>query len=146
MRFWVRAECKETEAQEERMVDFEYWLDGVVGTCESIESESELHKVWIDGDDSITSIYDYDELYEQITGDLLFDTSLREFAARIGDEATMQTLAGFSQALKTLDQSIEANQELRNPAALLSSREWATFRESARQVVELPYSQPYRNA
>ena len=68
------------------MVDFEYWFDGVVGTCELAASESAFRKGWIGGDNSITSIHYYGELYVQLTDDLLFDVNLREFASTIGDE------------------------------------------------------------
>jgi hypothetical protein len=126
------------------MVDFEYWFDGVVSTCEFIADEGVFRKVWIDGDHTITSIRYYDELYVQLRDDLLFDTNLREFTSTIRDELTTRTLAVFSDSLETLNRSIEANTQLNDPATLLSSPEWATFRKSARQVIELPYSQPYR--
>jgi hypothetical protein len=127
------------------MVDFEYWFNGIVGTCELIANEDVLRKVWIGGDRSITSIHYYDELYVQLTDDLFLDGNLREFASTIGDVGTIETLATFSQALNILDQSIKANQELNDPATLLSSPQWATFREGAKKVIALPYAQPYRN-
>src|SRR5690349_16155108 len=102
------------------MVDFEYWFDGIVSTCELIARESVFREVWIDGDHTITSIHDYGELYVQVTDDLFLDGNLQAFASRIGQEGAV-VVAAFSQALKTLDQNIEDNQELNDPAALLAS-------------------------
>ena len=127
------------------MVDFDYWFDGIVGTCELIASESAFRKVWIDGDHTIASIHGYAELYAQLTEDLCLDRNLREFASTTGDEPTIRTVGCISQALKILEESIEVNRELNDPATLLFSPQWATFRECARQVIALPRAQPYRN-
>jgi hypothetical protein len=127
------------------VVDFEYWLDGLVGTCELICKETTLRQVGIDGDENITSIYDYNELDEQLVDDLQIDSWVQEFTARIDDAAMVQALLAFSGALHKLDQAIDALPALQSPEILLNSSHWSAFRQSASGVVESPYAPGYQN-
>ena len=127
------------------MIDFEYWVDNIVGTCELIESEDALRKVWIEGDHSITSIHYFDELYEQVLGDNHTEELIPVFAPRIADDNAIEALSQYVAALHAVDAQIEGNPVLKDPAILLASSEWNTFRQSAKRVVELPCFQEYRN-
>src|SRR5690348_13036878 len=109
------------------MFSFEYWFSGIIGTCELITNKDAFYRTWVLGDHSLTSIHYYDELFEQLVGDLHLDDCIQQFAADLERHGAFKAFVEFSVALHTLDRQIESLAELRNSAALLNSREWADF-------------------
>jgi|SRR5665213_2590042 len=127
------------------MIDFEYWLSNLVGTCELIASETAFQKVWVERDYSFTSIHYYDELYVQLVDGLHIDELVTEFAPRIGDQGTIASLLEFARSLHILDASIEGKPALKDPEVLLSSPEWRLFQQAARKVVKSPGAATFRD-
>jgi hypothetical protein len=126
------------------LIDFEYWIANIAGTCELIASDEAFRKVWVSGDHTLTSIHYYDELYVQLIDGLRIDELIEEFSPRIGNQETVRALREFAGSLLTLDRSIENSPDLKDPATLLSSPQWKMFKESAQEVIDLPYFQLYR--
>jgi hypothetical protein len=123
---------------------FDYWFDGIVGTSELIADDEALRRTWVSGDHSITSIHYYDELFEQLAGDLHLDESLTKYADVLKGFDALDDLQRFATALHTLDAQIEANPDLQNPAMLLGSSEWKNFQVAAKRVLNLPIVKRFR--
>lgn len=125
------------------MFTVEYWLEGIVRTCELIANKDALTEVWIRGDQSITSIHYYDELFEQLIGDLHLEECIGQFASALREIGAFDDLATFSASLRRLDQRVETCAGLQDPKVLLGSEEWAGFQLAAKSVLALPAAQPY---
>jgi hypothetical protein len=126
------------------MIDLEIWLDQVVGYCEFICHKQALRRVWIERDITITSIYAYDELFEQLVGDMHLDSLVEQFAPKIIDEETIEMLRAFAKAIQRLDAQIDSHSELQSARRLLDSTAWAAFSKSASQVIATSYVQAFR--
>ena len=125
------------------MFTFEYWLEGVVRTCELIASEEAFFRTWVLGDRSITSIHYYDELFEQLIGDLHLEECIGQFENTLRKDGAFDAVSSFAVALRHLDQCIESRSDLHDAKMLLASEVWAAFQNSARQVLALPAAQSY---
>ena len=125
------------------MFTLEYWLEGVVRTCELIASKEAFFQTWVLGDHSITSIHYYDELFEQLIGDLHLEECIGQFENTLRKDGAFDALSSFAAALRHLDQCIESRYDLHDAKILLASEEWAAFQYAARQVVALPAAQSY---
>lgn len=125
------------------MFDFEYWFDCIVGTCGLIADNDAFMRTWVLGDDSITSIISYDELFEQLIGDLHLDESIQRFAGNLHSLGALETIRGFARAVHEIESRIAATPELQNPADLLRSQEWRDFQVTAKRVPDLPVAAKY---
>jgi len=123
--------------------DFDYWFDGIVGTCNLIADNEAFRRAWLLEDQTITSIHYYDEMFEQLVGDLHLEESIVRFANILSASGSLETVQAFATALHELDGRIECNEELQNPRALLGSREWRSFQLAAKRVLDLPIAQKY---
>lgn len=128
------------------MIDFNNWFRQIVTTCDLIASKDAFTRTWILGDHSITSIHYYDELFEQLIGDLHLEECLQQFESTLREVGAFEALSSFYAALRLLDERIETRSDLQDPKLLLSSVEWATFQTAAKQVLALPAAQPYLSA
>jgi hypothetical protein len=135
---------REAGVKNRTVIDFEIWLDQVIGYCEFICHKQALRRAWIEGDRTITSIYAYDELYEQLIGDMDLDSLVEQFAPKIANEEAIQTLRAFSKAIHRLDTQIDSHSKLQSSRHLLDSNAWAAFSTSASQVMATPYIQAFR--
>ena len=120
------------------MVDFTYWIEGIVGTCELISSPSAFKRVWVLGDTSITSIHYPAELFEQLLGDLHLEECLEHFAEQLRELGAFEAIAGFTSALVALEGNIKGNPTLGDPETLLASQGWSALQTAAKRVVDLP--------
>ena len=126
------------EPQEWDMSDFDYWFDGIVGTCRLIADNDAFTRTWVLGDHSITSIHYYDALFEQLVSDLHLDESVQRFAGVLKRAGALEAFLTFAQALHKLDGQIEESEELQNPSALLRSQQWLDLQLAAKRVIDLP--------
>lgn len=122
----------------ERMVDFEYWFEGVVATCQLISSPTEFERVWIFGDSSITSIHYPDELFEQMLGDLNLEECHRHFADKLREMGAFDAVAEFTSILVDLETTIRSKPTLEDSRTLLTSQEWSVLQSAAKRVADLP--------
>jgi hypothetical protein len=120
------------------MVDFNYWFEGVVGTCELISSPSVFERVWVFGDTGITSIHYADELFEQLLGDLHLQECLQHFADQLREMGAWEEIGNFASALVDLERIVRSNPALDDPRTLLASQGWSLLQTAARRVVDLP--------
>jgi len=125
------------------MLTIEYWLEGIIGTCELIVSKDAFTRAWILGDQSVTSIHYYDELFEQLIGDLHLEECIGRFESVLREIGAFDELSAFPAALRRLDQHVETCASLQDPKVLLASEEWAEFQLAAKRVLALPAVQAY---
>jgi hypothetical protein len=123
---------------------FKYWFDGIVGTCELIASTDAFARAWLKQDTSITSIHYYDELMEQLLGDLHLIEHRARFEAALKRIDALDTISAFSNSLLALQRSVTARAELRDPRVLLASQEWADLQSTALSVISAPAATTYR--
>ena len=128
---------------EPAMFTFEYWLTGIVSTCELIASKDAFYRTLILGDHSITSIHYYDELLEQLIGDLHLEECIGLYEGTLRKDEAFDAVSGFAAALRLLDQSVATHSDLREAKVFLASEEWAAFQNAAKQVLALPVAQSY---
>ena len=127
------------------MIDLETWLPQIVTTCELVASSDAFTRTWLEGNRVITSIIDFEELYEQIFGDLDSDACLVKFGKTIDDE-TCEAVSVFLASLRVVDAKREADSELRDhPVLLLKSEEWRNASQAARAVISLPQVAMHRS-
>src|SRR5579884_2321885 len=117
------------------MFTYDDWISEVVGVCELIVSKDALYRTWVLHDYSITSIHYYDELFQQLIGDLRLDENIKHFKSKLDQHRALDSVAGFATALHYLDEQIESRAELRDPAVLLISPEWQLLKEAAAKVL-----------
>ena len=106
---------------------FNYRFDGVIGACELIASTDAFWRAWIEHDTSITSTHCYDELMEQLLGDLHLIEHRVRFDVTLKSIDASDAISALSSALVTLEGSVNERAELRDPGALLASQEWAAL-------------------
>ena len=123
---------------------FNYWLDGIVGTSELIASTDGFRRAWLQGDTSITSIHYYDELMEQLLGDLHLKENTVQFASALKRLDAFDAVSAFAHAVLSLERTVQENTDLHDHETLLASREWASLQAAATRVIELPAAKTYR--
>jgi hypothetical protein len=101
--------------------------------------EKGIAAVWVHKKKGITSVTEFDELYVQLFDDLAFGEFENELPGlpKI-DLASRNKIVDFLNALRYVDNEIEANSQLREPAKLLSSEPWKKFKVTCEKVLEIP--------
>jgi hypothetical protein len=130
----------------QRMIDFDNWFANIVAASDLIAYPEALRKVWVQGDKTITSAYDFSELAEQILGDLDLEEQTKRFSDELEARKALAAFSAFSRAFQNVDQITNENPTLRDPSTLLKSNEWISLRDAARTIVDLPSAAPYRKA
>jgi hypothetical protein len=127
------------------MVDFEYWFDGIIGTCELIADRDVFEHVWVFGDKTVTSIHYPDELFEQLLGDLNVEENVEYFRDRLKQMGVFEAVVKFTAALLEVEKANKIHPDLRDPKSFLRSDEWARVKLAAQQLIDLPTVTPFRN-
>lgn len=118
------------------MIEYDVWIEGISGICELVADKDSMNNAWLAGDDTITSIMDYDELYEQVFDDLDADDFEKNRLPVEEKSLNRQKLISkFLESIRLLDKKIEVDSTLKKPLKLLNSSEWSYVRESALGVV-----------
>ncbi|MFY9727737.1 MAG: hypothetical protein WB579_20390 [Bryobacteraceae bacterium] len=123
---------------------FKYWFDGIVGTSEFIASPDAFRRAWLQRDTGITSIHYYDELIEQLLGDLRLEENAVRFSDVLKGLDVLDAVSAFTDAVLSVNQAVKQNTELQNQETLLASREWAKLQQAAMRVIESPAARAYR--
>lgn len=129
------------------MIDFEVWFSQIVTTSELVASDDAMERAWVAGEEGITSIRDFFELYEQVFEDLDSEACLAEFsvAAKM-DRETQAAVAKFLDAAKGVDSVVTDDPVLlRNLSLLLLHPSWRELKDSATVVTTLPSARAYRS-
>lgn len=115
------------------MIDFhKTWLPQIVGYCEMIAAETTLRRVWIERDASISSVVNFDELYEQIFDDLDSDAVEQQLQVVLAEQEDLRTaLRTFLASLRRIDGQRTQRPELSDSSVLLSSPEWREVKQAA---------------
>jgi hypothetical protein len=126
------------------MIDFDTWLRNIVATSDLIASEDALWKAWVDGDQTITSAYDYSELATQVLGDLELEEQTKRFSSELEKLNALARIKTFICAFLNVDKAARDDSELADGRTLLKSTQWATLRNAARDLSSLPALVCYR--
>jgi hypothetical protein len=118
------------------MFTLDYWLTGILRTCELIVDGDAFVRTWIEGDYSITSIHYYGELFEQLAGDLHLDECVAQFEPQLRRCGIFEAVSDFALSLHRLDRSVESGSDLKSSKILLASPEWVMFQAAAQRVLE----------
>jgi hypothetical protein len=129
-----------------RVIDFNNWITNIIATCDLIASPDALRKAWVQRDETITSAYDFNELAEQVLGDLALEEQIKRFSNELENKNALAALSAFSRAFRNVDQSTRENPALRDPSTLLNSDAWFSLRDTARSILDLPSAAPYRTS
>ena len=103
------------------MVDFKYWFDNILATAKLMASETDLRRAWTQGDDTITSAYDPNELLEQLLGDLRVAEHVQMFEHDLQERGAYESVATFARAVMDVESAIRSEPSLENPESLLAS-------------------------
>ena len=126
------------------MIEFDNWFKNIVATSDLIASEDALFKVWVGGDRTITSAYDYGELAEQVLGDLELEEQTKHFSSQLEKLNALAPMTAFIRTFLNVDQSVKDNPTLLDARTLLKSTHWASLRKAARDISGLRTAVPYR--
>jgi len=122
------------------MIPLDVWTDGILSYCELIVHDTALKKTWVDHDRSITSVVDFDELIEQIFGDLDADNleveMLRGIAKTYGATDLSEALRIFLAAMREADKTRGSVPRLLDATYLLQSTTWGAVIAAAQKAIE----------
>ena len=126
------------------MISDRIWLNYIRRTCTFILDERKLRSVWLDHKSGVTSVTNFDELFEQLFGDLDSENKEKEldriFVARIDAK---KSIIQFLRAIKKIDQQRFSSKSYLNLENLLNSTDWTNLQTACRYVLEAvePFSQ-----
>jgi hypothetical protein len=126
------------------MLDFQTFFGSIVSVSDLIASEGALKKAWIEGDESITSAFNYDELAQQVLDDQNVEVETHRFSKELDDAAALAVVRSFVAAFQDVDKAVRQNSRLQSPKELLQSEEWGVLRRAACSVIELPSAAAFR--
>jgi hypothetical protein len=118
------------------MIPFKTWLPQIIGYCQLVVDAEGLERAWVDGDFSLTSVTDFDELYEQIFDDLDSDNIEKELTTYLSNDVTARKkISDFLSALRVVNIYREDKLMLSNSSDLLNSYEWLHVVEVAKRLL-----------
>jgi hypothetical protein len=119
------------------MIDFkDIWLPQIISYAAFIADENTVRDVWISGDQTITSATSYDELYEQVFGDLDSKAIWKDHKKELSDKANLQlSIDDFLNNFLLVDAQF-GKRNCTDHAALLMTPLWKQLRQTARKVIE----------
>ena len=65
------------------MLDFQTFFWNIVSVSDLIASDEALRRAWIEGEHSITSAFNYDELAQQVLDDQNVEAKIRRFSTQL---------------------------------------------------------------
>lgn len=125
------------------MIQFSDWFRQIVTTCELIASEDALERKWVAHEVGITSIIDFEELYEQVFGDLDSEACLKKFGGIMQAES-ISAVKSLLTALRANDALIMNRAELKRPSELFQHEYWVALKDAAQAVILLSDARPFR--
>ena len=120
------------------MVDFEYWFDNIVSSCDFVTSMAP-YRVWVRGERNVTSAYDCSEFLEQTLGDLDLERLVPHFADRLHLAGAYDAVLSLCHALLQIERLSKIGQP--DAQQLLASGEWKGVETAAKEVLALPAAQ-----
>jgi hypothetical protein len=120
------------------MIIFEKWISQILGYAQFVSDDKGVKSAWIDGDFSCTSITNFDELYEQMFGDLDsggFINRLNEFLPNSIEEC--KALSEFITSIIEIDEMMGQNKGGLSPIDLIQSDQWGRLVGVARRLLSM---------
>jgi hypothetical protein len=125
------------------MIDFDSWFENIVSTANLIASPHALNQVWIQGDKNVTSAYDFNELLEQLLGDLHLQEETHRFHHQLRQIDAFEPITEFAQQLLGLERLVSNDLRLQDPQNLLTSPGWVQLKNLAQNITQLPAAKVY---
>jgi hypothetical protein len=120
------------------MISFQTWLPQILGYARFLADSAAVHRAWIAGDSSETSVSGFDELYEQIFDDLDSNTFLGDLPSYMpSEDAAQDLIRRFLSQIESMDAARAANGNMATAGDLLRSFEWGRLVEAARALSAL---------
>jgi hypothetical protein len=111
----------------------ETWLPQIIGYAELISGD-DLWKVWVDKKEGVTSVTDFDELYEQIIGDLDSENLMKESEKMLPDNPRLRlALRTFMLRFDEVDKEFNSNKL--SLKELLSSASWSDLKKVSCEII-----------
>ena len=128
------------------MIELKVRLSYIGRISKFILDEELIWSVWVNKKNDITSVTDFDELYEQLLGDLDMEELERDLPnILVVDVFSREKILNFLATFREVDGKINTNKELRDPSILLKSGIWKKFQVTCAVVLELPLIQKAMN-
>lgn len=117
------------------MIENEVWIEGIAGTADLIAT-GVIDHVWSTKEYGLTSILYYDELYEQVIGDLDSEEILKQFCrSELYTPELKAAASDFIAELMELDRKIVGS-KLKAEADILNMPEWRHFKKTSAVVAQ----------
>lgn len=118
---------------------FDVWLDGIIGSAETIADKEILQKVWVDGNRNITSMVDFYESYTKIFEDLDAERYIDEYTkSDFLDSKQKVAIREYLCVLKDFDETPYIIREaILDHKRLIDSDEWVAVEGRAQQLINL---------
>jgi hypothetical protein len=111
----------------------ETWLPQIIGYAELISGD-DLWKVWVDKKEGVTSVTDFNELYEQIIGDLDSENLMKESEKMLPDNPRLRlALRTFMLRFDEVDKEFNSNKL--SLKELLSSASWSDLKKVSCEII-----------
>jgi hypothetical protein len=124
------------------MINLQTRLSYIGRISEFVLNREAIFSVWVHRKNGITSVTNFNELYEQLFDDLDMNELERDLPKlEEVDSTTRNRILKFLNVFCRVDKEIEASPSLRDPAALLKSDIWKQFELACRAVLKMPLIQ-----
>ena len=120
------------------MIPFSIWIKGVVDNASVISDRDTLVRVWVEGDRSITAMYDFYESYEQLFDDLDALGYLEPYSNHYNLSKDRQlAVREYIETFRDFDEKRFIENGKLNVESLLSSPAWVDVEKKAQKLVSL---------
>jgi hypothetical protein len=120
------------------MIELKTRLSYIGGISAFILNQNEIRSVWVNKKSGITSVTDFDELYEQLFDDLDMEELEREPSDLLSiDAPSRNRILNFLNSVRGVDEAIKSDRRLRDPSRLLISDSWRNLEVSCEKALEI---------
>lgn len=124
------------------MIELQIRLEYIGWISKFILDQEAIHSVWIGKKKGVTSVTDFDELYEQLFDDLDIEELERDPSQLLSvDVLSRNEILNFLSAVRDVNKEIESDPLLRNPSKLLISEAWKKFKAACEKALRIPIVQ-----
>lgn len=124
------------------MIAWETWIPQIVRYARLIEDGETLRLAWEENNYTNTSVTDFDEMYEQVFGDLASDEFLERLPQFVEVERE-RAIRDFLEGINTVDKARKDDASLMAPATLVASAHWDHLKAAAKTLIEAYSQSPY---
>jgi hypothetical protein len=121
------------------MIDPVIRLSYIGWASQFVLNKEQIASVWVDKKKGVTSVTEFDELYEQLFDDLDMDEFERDLPSLdMVDTDSRNKLIDFLNGVRDVDNAIKGTSSLQDPARLLESNPWKSFEAVCQRALTVP--------